>query len=26
VWITEVACRLAFVKEKIYEKQEKQLA
>lgn len=26
VWITEVACRFAFVKEKIYEKQEKQLA
>ena len=26
VWITEVACRLAFVREKIYEKQEKQLA
>jgi heme exporter protein C len=26
VWITEVACRLAFVQEKIYEKQEKQLA
>jgi len=28
VWITEVACRLAFVKEKIYENQpdEKQLA
>lgn len=26
VWITEVACRLAFVKEKMYEKQEKQLA
>ena len=26
VWITEVACRLAFVKEKIYEKQDKQLA
>jgi heme exporter protein C len=26
VWITEVACRLSFVQEKIYEKQEKQLA
>jgi heme exporter protein C len=26
VWITEVSCRFAFVKEKIYEKQEKQLA
>jgi len=26
VWITEVACRFAFVKEKVYEKQEKQLA
>jgi heme exporter protein C len=26
VWITEVACRFAFVKENIYEKQEKQLA
>jgi heme exporter protein C len=26
VWITEVACRFAFVQEKIYEKQEKQLA
>ena len=26
VWITQVACRFAFVKEKIYEKQEKQLA
>ena len=25
VWITQVACRLAFVKEKLYEKQEKQL-
>ena len=24
VWITEVACRLAFVQEKIYEKQEKK--
>jgi heme exporter protein C len=26
VWITEVACRLSFVQEKIYEKQEKQMA
>ena len=26
VWITEVACRFAFVQEKIYEKQDKQLA
>ena len=26
VWITEVACRLAFVKEKMYEKHDKQLA
>jgi heme exporter protein C len=26
VWVTEVACRLSFVQEKIYEKQEKQLA
>jgi heme exporter protein C len=26
VWITEVTCRLALVKERIYEKQEKQLA
>jgi len=24
VWITQVACRLTFVREKIYEKQEKQ--
>ena len=26
VWITQVACRLTFVKEKLYEKQAKQLA
>ena len=26
VWITEVSCRFAFVKEKIYAKQERQLA
>ncbi|MGI4874982.1 MAG: cytochrome c biogenesis protein CcsA [Janthinobacterium lividum] len=26
VWITQVACRLSFVKERIYEKQQKQLA
>ena len=25
VWITQVACRLTFVKEKLYEKQAKQL-